>query len=215
MDITIRLERKPDYRAVEELTREAFWNYYSPGCDEHYLVHIMRESSAFIKELDFVAICGQTLVANIMYTRALILGDDGIRHPVVSFGPVSVLPEFQGRGIGSGIIEHSKEAAKNMGYTAILIYGDPEYYKRAGFLVAETYFIGTPENAYAASLLACELTPGALSGCRGRFFTDGIYELDQCKAQEFDRTFSYKEKITGLLTQVRFKELVSMKRPRV
>lgn len=215
MDIAYRLEREQDYREVEELTREAFWNRHSPGCDEHYLVHIMRGSSAFIKELDFVAVCGQRIVANIMYTRAFILGDDGAQHPVISFGPVSVLPEFQGRGIGRGIINHSKAVAGDMGHTAILIYGDPEYYKRVGFLGAKTYFIGTPENTYAAALLACELAPGALNRRGGRFFTDGIYELDQRKAREFDRTFSHKEKITGLPTQARFNELVSMKRPRL
>jgi len=54
--LLIRKECENDYRQVEELTREAFWNLHVPGCDEHYLVHVMRSHSDFIPELDFVAI---------------------------------------------------------------------------------------------------------------------------------------------------------------
>ncbi len=54
--LTIRFEKKSDERKVEELTREAFWNHHVPGCDEHYLVHIMRSAPDFIPELDFVAV---------------------------------------------------------------------------------------------------------------------------------------------------------------
>ena len=53
-NLTIRLETEKDYRAVEELTREAFWNVYKPGADEHYFVHMMRNHPDFIPELAFV-----------------------------------------------------------------------------------------------------------------------------------------------------------------
>ena len=53
-DIIIRRETEQDYRAVEELTREAFWNVYKPGADEHYYVHRMQSHPDFIPELDFV-----------------------------------------------------------------------------------------------------------------------------------------------------------------
>ena len=52
--INIRLETEDDYRAVEELTRNAFWNVYKPGADEHYYVHMMRKHPDFIPELAFV-----------------------------------------------------------------------------------------------------------------------------------------------------------------
>ena len=48
-NVTIRLETEKDYRAVEELTREAFWNVYKPGADEHYYVHTMRTPHAFLQ----------------------------------------------------------------------------------------------------------------------------------------------------------------------
>ena len=53
-DFTIRLEEKNDYSAVENLVRESFWNVYRPGCSEHYVIHVLRDDPAFVKELDFV-----------------------------------------------------------------------------------------------------------------------------------------------------------------
>ncbi len=214
MEITIRNEVEKDYREVENLTREAFWNHYVPGCDEHYLAHILRESPAFVKELDFVAICDDTIVGNIMYTKAHILGDDNVKYPVLSFGPLSILPQYQGKGIGAKLIEHTKKIAKDSGYNAIIIYGDPEYYKRVGFVCAETFSIATSWNTYAAPLLACELTNGSLNGISGRFFEDEVYEVDMEKAEAFDKAFTPKEKLSGFPSQKRFTELLVMNRPR-
>lgn len=215
MDIIIRREQEKDYREVEELTREAFWNHHSPGCDEHYLVHIMRTAPTFVKDLAYVAVDNDRIVGNIMYTETYILGDDNEKYPILCFGPVSVLPEYQGKGIGSKLIEHTKMMAKDLGHQAILIFGDPEFYKKVGFVGAETYSIGTSWNTYAVPLLACELVEGALSGCQGRFMEGEIYEIDKEKAEEFDKTFSPKEKVSGLPSQKRFSELVAMNKPRV
>lgn len=213
-NIQLRLEIESDYRAVEELTREAFWNHHVPGCNEHYLVHIMRKASSFIKELDFVAVINDKIVGNIMYTIGNILCDDGSNYQVLSFGPISVLLEFQGQGIGAMLIEHTKKLAREMGYKAILIYGNPDYYSRFGFVGAENYKIGTADNMYAAPLLALELVEGALSNRSGRFFEDSIYEIDEELANEFDKTFPYKELKNDLPSQKRFLELVKMRRPR-
>ena len=53
-DYIIRLERKEEYREVENLVREAFWNVYRPGCNEHLVTHNFRSNPAFVKELDYV-----------------------------------------------------------------------------------------------------------------------------------------------------------------
>ena len=53
-DYTIRNEKKEDYKNTENLVREAFWNVYKPGCDEHFVLHCMRNDSAFIPQLSFV-----------------------------------------------------------------------------------------------------------------------------------------------------------------
>ncbi len=113
-DIKLRNENSSDYKIVEELTREAFWNHYVPGCDEHYLMHIIRDSEAFIKELDFVAEADGKIIGNIVYTKAKIVADDGTSQEVLSFGPLSVLPEFQGKGIGGMLVEHTKTIAKEL-----------------------------------------------------------------------------------------------------
>lgn len=54
MNYFIRNERKEDYRIVENLVREAFWNVYRPGCLEHYVLNQLRNDPAFVPELDFV-----------------------------------------------------------------------------------------------------------------------------------------------------------------
>ena len=121
MDIIIRNEKEDDYLNVEEITREAFWNLYFPGCNEHYLVHQMRNHPDFIKELDFVAEYNGQAVGNIMYTKAQLIDEQGFKEDIISFGPVSVLPEFQRKGIGSALINHTKKIAIDTGIKAIVI----------------------------------------------------------------------------------------------
>lgn len=214
LEIILRRERPEDYRIVEELTKEAFWNQHLPGCDEHYLLHIIRNAPCFIKELDYIAEIDKKIVGNIVFTKATILDDNDKHHEVISFGPVSVLPEFQGMGIGSKLIEYTKVIAKALGYKAILIYGDPEYYRRFGFVPAETLKIGTADNMYALALQAVELIPGALTNVQGRFFEDAVYHVDSEKSKEFDKAFAQKEPREGLPSQNRFRHLLSMNRPR-
>lgn len=213
-DLVLRKEVESDFRVVEELTREAFWNNHVPGCNEHYLLHIMRSVDSFIHDLDIVAEVNGRIVGNIVYTKAKIIGDNGMYHEVITFGPISVLPDFQGHGIGSILIEHTKQLAKELGYKAILIYGDPDYYKRFGFLPAESYDIATADNMYAVALQAAELLPGALSEISGCFNEDEVYEVDEESAIEFDKGFEAKEQLSDLPSQLRFMELVKIRKPR-
>lgn len=214
MKLVFRPEEPSDYRHVEALTREAFWNHYIPGCYEHYLVHILRDSPCFVKALDYVAEADGRLVGSILYTASAIHKDDGTAMPVMGFGPISVLPEVQGQGIGSQLIEHTKKLAAAMGCKAILIYGDPEYYRRVGFTGAAQYGVATAQNDYADALLACELVPGALAGCAGRFMEHPIFEVDEAEAAMFDQTFPPKAKQSGLPSQRRFETLAVRRRPR-
>ncbi|MEA4815270.1 MAG: N-acetyltransferase [Lachnospiraceae bacterium] len=206
-DITLRLEEPKDYKEVENLTREAFWNVNSLGCNEHYLMHIMRNSQSFISELCYVAVYNGKIIGNIAYTHAVILSDV-TKHAVISFGPLSVLPEFQKRGIGSRLILKTKELALQMGHKAILIYGDPDYYCRFGFIPAEALRIQTSNEMYSPALLVLELTPGALSGISGSFCEDFVFEVDLTKSEEFDKTFPKKEKLVTP-SQARFNQLIS------
>lgn len=217
MDISnlkFRNEQEFDYKIVEDLTREAFWNHHVLGCDEHYLVHIMRDSKAFIKELDIIVLLDNKIVANIIYTKAIILDDNEKKHNVISFGPISVLPEYQGHGIGTKLIEHTKILAQDLGYKAILIYGDPDFYSKVGFIPAKNLGIATKDNMYSVALQACELIKDALSNCSGRFFEDSIYHIDEQAAKEFDKSFPKKDYVSNLPSQERFLKLVNMSHPR-
>lgn len=212
--LTIRQETPEDFETVEHITREAFFNVHGPGCCEHYLLHHMRSHGDFVPELSMVALVNDTLAGSIVYTKAHINGDDGQVYEVLCFGPISVLPEYQGRGIGRGLMAETKKMAAAMGYRAIVIYGDPEYYAGSGFVPAQTYGIATEDNMYKDSLLAMELYDGALAGCSGRFLESEAFSVDMAGFDAYDRDFPQKDKKTGLPSQERFNQLAGSGRPR-
>ena len=205
MDIELRLEEKKDYFIVENITREAFWNHHVPGCDEHLLIHNLRKTNEFIKELDFVAINNSNIIGNIVYVKAKVINND-MEYNVLTFGPISVLPEYQNNGIGSKLINHTVKLSKEMGYKGIIIYGDPEYYKRFGFKESKQYKITNKDKKYPAALLVLELYPNALNGIEGIFDEGKAYEIDSNEIEEFDKKFIKKEKGYSK-TQDRFNEI--------
>jgi putative acetyltransferase len=194
MDAIIRNENENDYRIVEELVRDAFWNLYVPGCNEHFILHNIRNSRDFIRGLDLIAEKEGRIVGQIVYTRGMIKNTRGLEKEVITFGPVSVLPAFQKQGIGSALINHSLSVARLMGFPAICVYGDPRYYSRFGFRCAEKYEIKTADDKFAVALLALELQPGALGKMPGRFIESAAFGVDENRFAEFDATFPFKEK---------------------
>lgn len=205
MQWTIRKETPEDYRAVEQLTREAFWNVYMPGCMEHYYLHNMRGLPAFVPQLSQVALEGGQLVGHIAYQRARIALDEGGDREVLCFGPVSVLPARQRRGVGGALIAATLRQAREMGYKAVVILGDVCYYSRFGFHMAERHLIKNQDGLWAAALLALELTPGALDQAAGRFLEPAV-PMDEKGFNAFESTFSQKEKGSSP-TQARFQVL--------
>ena len=195
--ITIRQETSNDYREVEELTREAFWDLFKPGCDEHLMVHQLRKGAGYIPELCLVACDKGKIIGHIMYTRSHVVDEKEQRHEVISFGPVSVLPSYQGKGIGSALIERTKEMAKEMGCKGIFIYGSPEYYSRFGFVNAERFRITTPDGANFDAFMGCELYENALNGITGKMYNDSGFEINAEILEAFEKTFPFKEKLHG------------------
>lgn len=126
-DFIIRNELEKDYDEVENLTRDAFWNVYRPGCNEHLVIHKLRNENCFIKELDYVIEKDNKIIANIVYAKSKITQDNGLTRDILIFGPISVLPEYQKKGYGSYIIKYTMNKAKEMGYTEIAITGNPNY----------------------------------------------------------------------------------------
>ena len=193
-NLAIRNENENDYRTVEEMVREAFWNLYVPGCNEHFILHNLRNSSDFIPELDFVAEKEGQIVGQIVYSRGRLKYTQSAEIEVISFGPVSVLPAFQKQGIGSALITHTINFAREMGFPAICIYGDPRYYSRFGFRCAEKYEIKTADDKFAVALQVLELQRGALNNKPGKFIESAAFEVDGDEFAQYDSAFPFKEK---------------------
>lgn len=193
-NIIIRNERSEDYRAVEELTKKAFWNVNVPGCDEHYVAHILRGHEDFIPELDLVLELEGRIIANVMYTRSRLRGKDGAEKVVLTFGPLSVLPEYQRRGYGTALLEHSFKKAAELGYDAIVIFGNPENYIPRGFKSCKKFNVALSEGVYPVALLVKELREGALGGNEWLFEESKAFEYDPKAAEEFDKDFPKMEK---------------------
>ena len=197
-DYTIRLEDPKDYREVENLVREAFWNAYRPGCSEHYVIHVLRDDPAFIKELDVVMVRDGRLIGQNVFMRTIIEADDGRAIPVLTMGPICILPELKRKGYGKALLEYSLEKAAGLGYGAVLFEGDIGFYGRCGFTYAREYGIryhGLPAGADDSFFLCRELTPGYLNGITGVYHTPKGYYVDDADVEEFDKGFPPKQKL--------------------
>ena len=212
--LILRQEQPDDYRTVETITREAFWNLFEPGCMEHTLVHVLRTSPVFIPELDFVAVANGQIIGNIMYTQAFIQLDAGGKLPVIIIGPLTVHPSYQRMGVGRALIRHTAELAKAQGYTAIFLFGDPAYYSRNGFVPGETFGIASKQNTYHAALQTLVLQPGALDNASGLLIDDDVYTIDPEENRLFDQTFPAKALVEGTPSQQRFQKIIAMQKPR-
>lgn len=193
MELIIRNETEADYRAVEELTREAFWNLNFPGCNEHYLVHVIRSHSDFIPELDLVAELDGKIVGNVIYTKSKLTDENGSEKDILTFGPLSVAPEYQRRGIGKALLESSFEKALVLGYDTIVIFGSPSNYISRGFKSCKKYNISI-NGYFPTAMLVKELKENALDGRKMFFSESPAFDIDEKAADEFDKTFEPKEK---------------------
>ena len=195
---TVRLERTEDYREVENLVRESFWNVYRPGCSEHYVIHVLRDDPAFVKELDFVMEQDGALIGQNMFMRTVINTDDGRTIPVLTMGPISITPERKRQGYGKKLLDYSLERAAAMGFGAVLFEGSIGFYGHSGFTYARSFGIryhDLPEGADDSFFLCRELIPGYLDGVTGVYQTPRGYYVDDRDVETFDRAFPPKEKL--------------------
>ena len=197
-DYTIRLEKTEERAAVENLVREAFWNVYRPGCSEHYVIHVLRDDPAFVKELDFVMEQNGRLIGQNMFMRTVINVDDGRVIPVLTMGPIGILPECKRRGYGKKLLDYSLEKAAAMGFGAVLFEGSIGFYGKSGFAYARSFGIryhDLPEGADDSFFLCKELIPGYLSSVTGVYQTPQGYYVKDADVEAFDRAFPPKEKL--------------------
>ena len=194
----IRPERKEEYRAVEELVREAFWNVYRPGCSEHYVIHVLRDDPAFVKELDFVMEQDGNLIGQNMFMRTIIEADDGRTIPVLTMGPIGITPELKRKGYGTALLDYSLEKAAETGAGAVLFEGNIGFYGKSGFDYAGKFGIryhDLPEDADASFFLCKELIPGYLDGITGVYQTPQGYYVKDEDVEAFDKGFPPRKKL--------------------
>ena len=194
----IRHEKPEDYRAVEDLIRESFWNVYRPGCSEHYVMHVLRDDPAFVKELDFVMEQDGRLIGQNMFMQTIINADDGRVIPVLTMGPICITPELKRKGYGKAILDYSLEKAAALGYGAVLFEGNILFYGKSGFDYSSRFGIryhDLPEGADASFFLCKELIPGYLDGITGVYQTPAGYYVDDADVEAFDKDFPPKEKL--------------------
>jgi len=194
MQILIQQTKQEDFRITENITREAFWNLFQPGCDEHLLLHTLRDSNSYIPELDMVALSGNELIGHILITKAKVVDVQSVAHQVLCVGPVSVLPGFQTKGVGAKLLNESIAVAKSLGYVAMILFGHPDYYHRFGFENAEKFGITTKDGKNFEPFMALELHPNALQSVTGKFYEDDAFEVNQEQLVEFEKLFPHKEK---------------------
>lgn len=191
-NLTIRNEQKEDYREVENLTREAFWNVYRPGCMEHYVLHCYRNDPAFVPELDYVMELDGKLIGQVIYVRSEIDCDDGSKLPIMTFGPIGILPEYQRKGYGKILLDYTMQKAKEMGVGALAITGNIDFYGKSGFVPAKTKGVRYADDPDADYFLIKELKDGFLDGVSGIYKDPEGYfvcERDKDGFERFEATF--------------------------
>ena len=200
----IRLEKPADYRVVEELTREAFWNVYRPGCTEHYVLHCYRDNPDFIPDLDFVMEEENRIVGHVMFSKAELILPNGLHKPSWTFGPISIHPDYKRKGYGLQMLRFALVKAREMGIGFLCMEGNIDFYSHAGFCLASGFHIhyhDMPDNEEVPFFLAQELIPGWLKA-------NGIVEATYCPPagyfvaennpeafEAFEATFPEKEKL--------------------
>ncbi len=194
MNIIIRNEEEKDYRRVEEVAREAFWNLYFPGAHEHCVVHKMRTSPDLIRELCFVIEVDGVVEGAIFYTHSQIERAEKEPIKTISFGPMFISPKFHRQSLGRQLITYSIEKAKSMGFRGILTLGYPHHYEPYGFVGGKKYGISMADGKYYKGLLALPLYEGAFDNIAGIACFSTDLDVSEEEVAEFEKAFPDKEK---------------------
>ena len=198
--MNIRLEQPGDYREAENLTREAFWNVYRPGCTEHFVLNQYRSNPDFIPELDLVMEEDGKIIGHVMFSRAELILDDGTSHPSWTFGPISIHPDYKRKGYGLKLLNYALEKARGLGIGFLCMEGNINFYRHVGFDLASKlgiHYHAEPRDAEVPYFLALELIPGWLGGIEATYCPPRGYFVADERPEEFvayEATFPAKEK---------------------
>ena len=195
--MNIRLEERTDYKEVEHLIRESFWNVYRPGCTEHFLVHNMRHHSSYLRNLGYVIEEDEKIIAHIAYSTGGIFIDGHKISDAVSLGPVSVHPQYQRMGYGKKLIEFTLKKAEDMEIPFIMVVGDEGYYSQFGFEPATNYDIhysGVEKEDTSPFFMIKVFDKEKVDSIAGTFTESEIFNIDEKEFENFDKMFPQKKK---------------------
>ena len=207
--MNIRLEQPQDWREVENLTREAFWNVYRPGCTEHYVLNQYRNNPDFIPEMDFVMEEDGRIIGHVMFSKAEIVLTDGSKFPSWTFGPISIHPDYKRKGYVLKLLQYALEKARDRGVGLLQMEGNIDFYRHAGFDLASKlriHYQGEPADADVPYFLAQELIPGYWRDREGTYCPPKgffVADADPAAFEAYEATFPTKEKhlLPGQLPQ--------------
>lgn len=152
----IRSETSEDFEFVYGLVKEAFKNAECSDGMEQELVNLLRKSDAFIPELSLVAEIDRKIVGHILFSKAKI--DACV---VLALAPLSVLPAYQHKGVGTALVEEGHKIAKKLGYAYSIVLGSERYYPRFGYVPAEKYGIKAPFDVPSKNFMAYKIQQDA------------------------------------------------------
>jgi predicted N-acetyltransferase YhbS len=159
----IRPERAGDAAAVRALVDAAF----APSTDEGRIVDDLRAGDRWLPELALVAVdAAGRVVGQSVTSRADFVLDDGGREPILALGPIAVIPDRQGEGIGEALLAATAERATTDGWPVIVLLGHATYYPRFGYEPARPLGI-EPQRPWSDEHWLALRLPGWTPGQRG------------------------------------------------
>ncbi len=174
MQYLIRPETASDLSQISNVTRQAF-----NSTAEVTLIEKLRKAIDFLPPLSLVAVKGQQVLGHILFSPMRIVSENGDRTMSLALAPLSVLQEFQRKGVGGALIRQGLNTAKDLGYSSVIVLGHAEYYPRFGFKPASHWNITCPFPTPDEAFLALELLPHALDGVAGVVeYAPVFYELE-------------------------------------
>lgn len=169
MSFIIRQEQKSDHESTEVVVKTAFASAEQSDQNEHHLVSRIRKSEVFIPELSLVAVSKDKheILGHILLSKVFISASDYQKVESLALAPVSVLPDYQNKGIGKCLIQKALEKAKELGFQSVIVLGHPEYYPKFGFRKSSLWQIKAPFEVPEEALMASELLEGSLDNVSG------------------------------------------------
>ena len=193
------------------IVRDAFWNLYQPGCDEHVVLQKLWDSDDYLRDLSLVAKANDGKIAGyIAYSKSRIVDSAGSVTEAITFGPVAVSPGFQGKGIGKKLIKKSIQNCREKGHKVIVILGYPTLYSQFGFRNGQAFGVTTETGETAKGLQVLELEEGFLDNVSGRYFASKAFEASAEEVEEAEKGLPTKEKFETRSQQM-FGIVVGMK----